>query len=276
MKTLLFLRRDFKLGLINRSYMFAIAIIFSFVSAYQCSDAMSGIKELNFMWTNGTIVDYYLFAMKGMEFYRFDPVASFQIPLLWFVFQIGISYIIAYYAEKDFTDNGVNVMLAGRSRASWWLSKMLWCILSVLFYYVVAILSCIVFALFHGAEFSLGVTDEFIKFIFGYNMSYVSSTDLIIIALLIPVLITIGICLVQLLLSFILSPVTSFAITSGLYVLSAYYTAWFLPGSFTMWVRSSYYHEQGINPLSGLIIACFMVIAVYLMGKRYFERKDIT
>ncbi|MCR4670524.1 MAG: hypothetical protein K5643_04955 [Saccharofermentans sp.] len=275
MKTLKLLRRDLRLGLINRSYMYVLAVIFSFVSTYQCSAAMCGTKELNFMWSEGTVMDYYLFAMKGMNYYRFDPSDSFQIPLLWFIFQIGISYIIAYYAEKDLSDNGINVMTAGRSRSSWWLSKMLWCILSVLFYYIIAIISCIVFALMHGADLSLGVTDEFLMIIFGYNMTYISYSDLIVVAVLLPVLITISICLVQLLVSFILSPVTSFAITCGLYVLSTYYTAWFLPGSYTMWIRSSYYHEQGLNPLSGLLIACFLVIAVYLLGRGYFESKDI-
>jgi hypothetical protein len=42
-----------------------------------------------------------------------------------------------------------------------------------------------------------------------------------------------------------------------------------------MWVRSSYFDVRGLNPLSGLLIAAFMVVAVVVLGKSYFERKDV-
>ena len=254
METIKFLKRDIRLGIIRRSYIFLIVIIYSFVMVQQCSSAINAIKESSLMWSDGTVMDYFLFAVRGMAYYRFDPVKSFQLPILWFIFQMGISYFIAYYPEKDFRENGINVLVAGRKRSSWWLSKVLWCIISVLAYYLAAFISCAVFALIKGAGLSFDVTYDYMQ---------------------IPIVVTIGICLVQLLLSFIVSPVTSFAMTCMVYILSAYYTVWFLPGSFTMWLRSSYYDEKGLNPLSGLIIAAFMITAACLIGKNYFEKKDI-
>ena len=113
------------------------------------------------------------------------------------------------------------------------------------------------------------------KAYFGYNMTYVSYRDIILISIIVPVLTTISICLVQMLLSFMLSPVTSYALSCMLYVLSAYYTEWFLPGSFTMWLRSSYYDKNGLNPMSGVIISLFLITIVFMYGKAYFEKKDI-
>jgi len=275
MKTHKYLKRDIRLGIIQRSYLYIIAIMFSCVTVYQCSTVISGIKDINYMWSDGTVMDYWLFAMRGMAFYRFDPTKSFEIPMLWFIFQIGISYFIAYYAEKDLKDNGLNSMIAGRSREAWWTAKMAWCALSVLIYYVIAFVSCTVVSLIKGASLSMKITDEFTKFFFGYNMTYLSYSDLMLIVVIVPVLVTISICLIQLYLSFVLSPVTSFALISGLYILSAYYTAWFLPGNYTMWLRSSYYIENGVSPLSGLIFALFVVVAVFFLGHDYFRRKDI-
>lgn len=275
MQTLKYLKRDLRLGLLNRSYLLIIAAIFSFVMVQQCSSAMDSIKSMNYMWSNGTIMDYYLFSVKGMNYYRFDPLASFELPLLWFVFQMGLSFFIAYYSEKDYSDNGVNVFAYGRSRSSWWFSKMIWCLVSVVVYYLVTFTTCALFAYLRGADLSMAVSDDFLKAYFGYNMTYVSYNDLIFISIVVPLVVSIAICLVQMLLSFVLSSVTSFAITCGIYVLSAYYTVWFLPGSYTMWLRSSYYNENGLNPLSGILISLFLITVVCFFGKDYFEKKDI-
>ncbi len=275
MKTLMYLKRDLRLGLLNRSYILIIAAIFSFVMVRQCSSSMYALNSINYMWSNGTVMDYFIYSLKGMNYYRFDPKSSFELPLLWFIFQMGMSYFIAYYAEKDYSDNGVYVIVSGRSRSSWWFAKMIWSFLSIVAYYLVSFVSCVLFACYRGADLSMEVSYDFLKAYFGYNMTYISYSDLIVVAVFVPIAVSIAICLVQLLLSFILSPVTSFAITCGVYVLSAYYTVWFLPGSFTMWLRSSYYDERGLNPLSGVLLSAFLVIVVCILGKEYFEKKDI-
>ena len=274
MTTLKLLKRDIKLGIIERILIYLI-VIFIFFSVKDCSRAVADIQVRHSMQSSGTIMDYYVYCVTGMGFYQFDPTKSFVIPYLWFITQMGISYIIAYYAEKDFSENGVNVIVAGRSRSSWWFSKVIWCVLSVLLYFIATFVFCSIFAMFHGAKPSLGVTDEFMKIVYGYNMNYLPYKDLMLIVFVVPVAVTIGICLVQMLMSFIISPVTSFAIACAVYILSAYYTAWFFPGSYTMWVRSSYFDARGLSPLSGLLIAATMAVAVVVSGKMYFDQKDI-
>jgi len=274
MTTLKLLKRDIKLGIIERLFLYLV-VLFTFFMVKDCSRAVADIQVRYSMQSPGTIMDYYVYCMSGMGFYQFDPTEGFLIPYLWFITQLGISYIIAYYAEQDYTDNGVNVMIAGRNRSAWWFSKVIWCVLSVLLYFFATFLSCSVFAMFYGAKPSLGVTDEFLKIVYGYNINYLPYKDLMLIVFVLPIAVTSGICLVQMLMSFIISPVTSFAITCAVYILSAYYTAWFLPGSYTMWVRSSYFDVRGLNPMSGLLIAAFMAISVVVLGKNYFVKKDI-
>ena len=275
MKTLKYLRRDMRLGTVNRAYVFLIPLVFSLLMSLQFSSIINVFNANNNSQFGMTIMDYYVFAMKGLDYYTLDPFDLYPLPLYWFTFQMGISYFIAYYPEKDYSENGVNILVSGKSRASWWLSKVFWCILSVLVYYLVAFVSCAVFALIQGAGLSLGVTKEFEVAYFGYNMTYVSYSDLIVIAVIVPFSITAAICLVQLLMSFVLSPVTSFAVTCGMYVLSAYYTAWFFPGSFTIWLRSSYFDERGLDSVSGLVIAAFMAVTAVGFGIMNFEKKDI-
>lgn len=275
MVTLRLLKRDIRLGIINRSYLFLIAAVFSLVTVSQCSELVRVLNELGFVKTNVTVMDYVIYSLQGVPFYNFNSSVDLSNKMIWFVFQMGLSYLIAYYAENDYSDNGVNVMTACRCRASWWLSKTIWCVLSVILYYLVTFTFCVIFALIKGASLSLDVTGVFLEAVFGYAMRYISYGDLILIAVIVPIAVNVGICLVQLLLSFLASPVMSFAILCGFYILSAYHTAWYLPASYTCWLRSSYYCENGLNPLSGLLIAAFLVFAVVLSGKAYFEQKDI-
>ncbi len=125
MTTLKLLKRDIRLGIIERLFLFLI-VLFTFFMVKDCSRAIADIQVRYAMQSSGTIMDYYVYCMAGMSFYQFDPTAGFIIPYLWFITQLGISYIIAYYAEKDFSENGVNVMVAGRSRSYWWFSKVIW------------------------------------------------------------------------------------------------------------------------------------------------------
>ena len=40
--------------------------------------------------------------MYGMPVYVFDPKDFFEMPMHWFIFQMGIAYFTAYYAAFDF------------------------------------------------------------------------------------------------------------------------------------------------------------------------------
>ncbi len=162
-----------------------------------------------------------------------------------------------------------------RDRRSWWNSKCLWCISAVLLNYVIFALTAILSALFYCADFKIICTTDFMTKIFGENMAYMTSSVAIWISFFLPCIVTMGVCLLQILIGFLTTPVVSFACICGLYVLSAYYTSWFLIGNFTMWLRSTYLTEEGVHPFSGLILGMILSICVWYIGKKYFENKDI-
>ena len=113
------------------------------------------------------------------------------------------------------------------------------------------------------------------SFFFGSNMQYVSVNDMMYIAGVVPFLMTAALCMLQMLLSFWISPVVSFASMCGVYVLSAYYTVWWLPANYTMWLRSSYVSVDGVSPDNGVVISLFIMIFSILAGWVYFDRKDV-
>lgn len=224
---------------------------------------------------NGTVMDYYLFCMRGMPVFHFDPVESFSIPIYWFVFQITAAYFTAYYAHNDFMENGRNLFIASGNRTSWWRGKYLWCMISVIVYFLVTVLAVAVSAMCFGAELSYRFTEEFMTAVFLPEMVKLTGIEAILISFLLPLVITMALCMVQLLLSFLLTPVVSFAVSCAVYVLSAYYTSWFFMGNYTMWLRSSYVTAEGISSAAGLVMGVTVILLTCAAGRLYFEKKDI-
>lgn len=275
MKTWKLVKRDWKLGIAKRWFALLFSPIVIFAMTYGCSNLIKNLIHYDYMFSNGTILDYFLYDMQGMCVYHFNPKEAFMIPMYWFVFQIGISYFIAYYSQKDLVDNGRALYVASKDRRAWWNSKCIWCVCSVLIYFIVTALSIAGTAMAFGAECSLQMTPEFAFVELHSNLEYVSFGEVIFIAVIVPFIVTAALCLLQLLFSFLLSPVVSFALMCAQYILAAYYTAWYLPGNFTMWMRSSYIDEEGLHPLSGCVIAVAIMAAVYVSGRQYFAKKDI-
>lgn len=269
------LKKDILLGTLKKWYQYIIVIVVAcFASKEMFNVIQSGINN-GFIYTNGTLFDTYLFSTCGMEIFRFSPEKLFSIPIYWFAFQIGIHYIVAYYPEKDYKEYGSLIFLSAKSKNKWWFSKCIWCLFTVLLYYIVLIGTIIIVTVLHHGMMSPHFTEELMEFFFGSNMRYVSLNDMLYIAVLVPFLMTAALCMLQMLLSFLLSPVISFASMCGLYVLSAYYTVWWLPANYTMWLRSSYVSTEGINPDTGVVIGLLLMLFSISLGWVYFDRKDV-
>ncbi|MDE6626566.1 MAG: hypothetical protein K2K56_09385 [Lachnospiraceae bacterium] len=275
MKTIKLLKRDIRLGIVNRWYILILPVIFALAQVWQCNNLIDYLKNAEVLYSDVTVMDYYLYSMQGMMIFNFDAREYFNIPIYWFLFQIGISYFVAYYAHEDFVKNGRALFIASKNRMAWWRSKCLWCIGSVLLYFLITIFTITLAAMYFGAKLSLDFTYDFVAGVFSPNMAYLSSKDAVFIAGLLPLGMTLSVCLLQLLVGFLLSPVVSFALVCAEYVLSAYYTSCYFVGNYTMWLRSSYVFEDGLAPLGGVFILLFVIALAYLLGEVYFQKKDV-
>jgi len=147
--------------------------------------------------------------------------------------------------------------------------------ISVLLYYMVFAASVALDAVLWGAEWNLNGTLDFTARVFAPNIATLSNKELLLISFILPYIVTAGLCLLQIFAGFFVSPVVSFACMCGIYVLSAYYTTWFFPGSYTMWIRSAYIASEGVQPVSGMVLGLLLIFGTQYIGKLYFEGKDI-
>ena len=142
-------------------------------------------------------------------------------------------------------------------------------------YYVVTFLSITLCAYIHNADMSLHMTKSLALNTYTLSTIYLSDADLLLIMVILPVAVTLTISVVQMLAGFIVTPIVSFACVCGLHVISAYYTVWYLWGSYTMWIRSSYVNELGVEPGGGLISTAVVFLTAVIMGHIYFRNRDI-
>ena len=275
MKTMKLYKRDLILGLFRRLFLYLLPVLIAFLQVRSCYDMVNPMFQDGVISSMGTVADYFLYCTRGMAVYQFNPEDMFSVPVFWFMFQIGISYIIAYYAMDDYQNNGRNLFLAIRNRKSWWTAKCLWCLTSVVVYFVIYAGSLMAWSIAYGAKWDHFHITDFIETMFGNNIGYFSTLDMIFCAVVVPCFITMGICLMQIVGGFFTTPVFSFAIVCGVYILSAYYTKWWLPGSYTMWLRSSYYTVQGIRPISGILFSLLLIFLAWYSGRTYFKIKDV-
>ncbi|MCM1179489.1 MAG: hypothetical protein NC347_04475 [Clostridium sp.] len=268
-------RHDLVEGTLKCMYKYLWAVVVVYVQVIAFKDVLAECYADGAFRGTASVADYFAYIFQGMPVYNFSPDKSFSIPILWFAFQIGIAYIIAYYPEKDFRYYGKNMLIACKSRAGWWNAKCIWCVFSVLFYFLAASATIWVAALCSGAKSKFLFSGDILMLLVDSHAQYLEQGEFVLTVLILPCLTTLALSLLQILASFLINPVISFFGICTLYVVSAYYTSPFWMGSYTMWIRSSYMEEGGIDPVFGIILSLLVIFGSVLFGHMYFERCDV-
>jgi hypothetical protein len=271
MNLLRLLKNDIRQGLLKHFVFFltaALVMVCILVTFRQ-------VVRSDGIYTYGTVLDYYMYGMRGMEKYNLTKTSIFKIPVYWFVFNIMLAYIVGHYAEKDLKTYGVYSLMAGKSRMDWWLSKCIWCIICVLLYYVIAFVSAMLFALCSNAEFSLNATVDVMRF-YGPGIIFMSKKEILLCVFASPFLMSCAISLLQMLCSIIFGSVASFAGTCIVFICSAYYTKPYWLGNYTMWMRNNKASmDSSIYSDYGILIAAIIIAVSVMIGIIYIDRRDI-
>lgn len=275
MKGFRMLKRDLNLGLLKKWYRYIFIIVVVVVGSFRVHDILTELEVNGMACDTVSFWDYLFSNMRGMSPYVFSVENDFSLPLLWFCVQIGFHYIIAYYPEQDLREHGKQVLINSKSRMGWWISKCFWCFVATIVYFVLILVSTAMSVLILEGTLSFDYDGRASMLLMSNNFKYAFLDDLILSSLVVPFFVTFALGLLQMVLSFIITPVISFATICAVYVVSAFYTSAWLPGSYTMLLRSSFLDNEGLSPYSGLVIAGVIGIASVFIGYAYFENKDV-
>lgn len=275
MKLLKMLKYDVKHGVINGLHKFLICFFITIPQLVAFKSFLDDGFAQEMLKTKGTLGDFLLYITRGDIIYVFDTESVFNVPVAWLSFQIGISYLIAYFAADDLDSFAKNVLIKAKSRSVWWVSKCLWCVLYIVAFYCVSATFILGYCIFKGIDLSVKPSAELMLKLYGQNAVNTKMWLFIFIAVGLPMLANIAIALVQLLLSLAINPVVSFATVCSLYIISAYYTNELLIGNFTMWQRSYYIVKQGVGSDIGFLLCLIIILITLLVGDIYINKKDL-
>ncbi|MCD8380442.1 MAG: hypothetical protein LUC95_09065 [Lachnospiraceae bacterium] len=256
---------DFRVGILHDFYKYAVI---AGIALFACTDfylKMGASEE--------TVVlsDYIFHLFRGMKPY-IQGEGEFEVPILWFTINLYLAYLIGKYPKEDLCRSGVNVLLKAKSRLKWYLSKAVWCIMTVVIYYGIIYFVILGFCVYTGTDLALQVhfsgNSAFLLYSDREDISYWT-------LFLLPILCSAAISLMQMTVTFLTDVVYGFLTVAVLLIASAYLYTPVLIGNLSMLERCEYFQSDGINlTVSYLLCIAWAIISV-LAGGKYFEKYDI-
>lgn len=269
------LKHDIRQGTIRTWQGYLCAFVICFCGSVYLRNVIDTLAVSGRLFSSGTLIDYYMYSVKGMEVYKLTKESFFQIPVYWFCYHIILAYIIGHYAEKDLSGYGRNSILASKTRVGWWLAKCVWCIFSVVLYYLMGFLGSAGYTIIAKGKLSFAVTKDLMKN-FGQGLIYLENGEILVLVLLLPCLTSIAVSVLQLFFSLKIGSVVSFAGVCIVYVMSVYYTSPLLPGNYTMWSRNDVVGiGSDIYMSIGILLSLIITFIAVMLGIIYIDRKDI-
>lgn len=204
-----------------------------------------------------------------------DGRIAFDFPSIWLTVFMFLLLFTVKYPYNDLMGFGKHLMILSEKKHYWWLSKCLWCVVCTILYFVTAFCSIIIVALAFGAELSLKISTYFPYLrISDYDHILNPPWNILpVMLLLIPVGITL--CLVQLLLSLLTSPLVSFSITSLFLVFGTFVQSNFLFQNAAMAARSYCFVDNGATLIQTISVIIWICALSVFAGYIYLRHIDI-
>lgn len=271
---------DIKQGILYKYQRYVIAILLGCVLAmFYVTTCFHALDRGKISSMNFTLGDMLLYFFRGKEIYNPINGAEFMIPTEYMMLQFYLSYMIGDYILKDLLGVGKNILVRTQKRVFWWLSKCVWCVITVIGFYAAVYLSAVLICMITGGSLTTALTPEIVQTVCGIPAAVNDvPVDLQVLrhtVCWLPLVTSVGMALFQMMLALVISPVIAYIVNVALLTAAAYYTVPFLQGNSFMMLRNACCVDGGVN--TGLSIGISVAVAVIsiIIGKIYFDRMDI-
>lgn len=262
---------DLKLGFSASTHWYALSALFALCSielAVAGSDFF-GIEKASLTWA-----DHLALFVGGCEPYVFRQGLIFVPPAGWLLGLLLPAYMTLGYPYRDLMGFGQHALIR-TSRASWWLSKCAWIVLTVIAFWAIVVAAATVITVLDGAPFSLRLTQGAFATVSG--LANVPPGGIGSLPFFAGVLgMSVALCLAQMTLAFIVRPSVAFGCMAALLVVSAHTMHPALLGNYLMLARLGDAVPGGVSPLVGLGVAAMLASASVVGGLFFFRRTDLV
>jgi len=253
-KLIKFIRYDMKNGLLRKWAVYLFTVVAVLVAT----------QSIYIVYRDkGASIDYIFGIFVGLPKYYISPETAFNVPFIWFVFMIIPAFLIGDYAVSDLNAYGIQLIVKSRSKISWWISKTIWCITSVVVYFAIIILVLGIYGHLEGKAFSEG-TDTWCYIVGMYEELEMST--LVIHGIIGPFITILAMCMLQMVLSLYFGSLIAYVIVIAYDILSAYITYPIFIGNYAMLFRNDMYVADGLDFRFGMIIEALVIVASFVAG----------
>lgn len=252
-------------------------ILIAFFISLFCMMFFNGVTTFQLteqIVSKGSMMDCTIYIFKGMNVYIPSVESPFQIPIIWLLIQVMIAFFIVNYPTQDLHSYGLQILARTKNRFLWWSSKCIWNIFTVVSIYLTCFTCILLLTLFFG-KLSLTPNAEISLLINEFELYNLKLSQLFVAVFVLPILTSIAISLLQMTISFILTPVYSYMIIVCIMVASAYFCSPIFIGNFSMILRNQLIYSEGSNNLTAIVMNIVVIIISITVGHLYFSRYDI-
>lgn len=261
---------DIRVGLFKewRKYLF-IVFLFSLI-CFQFLMIYRGYNSEDFSLGELTFGDYIFFCFKGMP--EFNAKQYNNLNLSWICIQLSLAYLVSFYPSKDINGYGQLMIIKSKKKIVWWISKFIWCVLTVLMFYVVAFITVFIFSILFGNISFFPQGNILTNFC---DIYYVIDSNIIYLFFIL-LLNSITISLLQMVISILIKPIIGLLFIIIMHIFTIFTYSEFVYGNQLMLIRSSEFITKRLNYFVISFVSSIILIAFsFIIGYLFFRRKDI-
>ncbi|SEW01738.1 hypothetical protein [[Clostridium] fimetarium] len=218
-------------------------------------------------------MDYLLYIMQGCSEFKASGNTVFNIPPTWIFVQMMASFLVFSYVVKDLDKQGMIMLIKSADRTKWWLSKCIWNIATIVVMYLVIWCGVLIVAVSTN-KMGFLITKDICREVLDMTFTQ-EGIQYSLIVMFMPLIMSLGISLMQMALSLVIGPIFSFTFVLAVDILSVYFLSPFLIGNYSIMMRSDYIISNGVNSLVGALISIVLGLAGVMLGNFYFKKYDI-
>lgn len=211
--------------------------------------------------------------LGGAREYILSQDSSFQLPAYWFSFHAYLFFLTGFYPINELHLGNGQALVRTHTRGKWLMSKLINVALNVVTYYGSFFVLCIAGNLLLGGAWI--PEDGMIHFV-GVPIGNKSPWELFAAFVLLPLLVSVSLCTVQIVLSLFMDPVISFLINIAGLAASVFWRNPLLAGNYAMLYRQDWVcSRSGISPAAGAALCLGLFSMAAALGILFFRKKDI-
>ncbi|WP_369902180.1 hypothetical protein [Bacillus manliponensis] len=271
MQLLQLIKRDLIYGFrINVLHFIFISIMISFLGAvniYNFSQ-WATLNDISLNQVNTLDILYESFKGIGYEY---------EIPIVWLFINCYVIFLIGNYTYNDLFNNGPYLILRSNSKLKLWISKLVWIVCTVLFFYMVVFLIVILISIFF-IPFQIDSWSVYGEQNILPLMAYkIEGSTFILELICLYVTSSIAISIFQVFLSFIFNSIYSYISVIVLLFASIFIFSPYLPGTHSMIMRHTLFDTSyNLSFEISILYNSILILLSSTIGAVYFNRVDIV